>query len=68
MISFPIAERTVKERIGGVNFTMVVKGNTVVAIDPPGKNCPLYLRAKYRKNQTLTKNVNRFASEQAVEW
>ena len=42
IVSFPIATKTVKDRLGLADYTLTVKGNTVVAIDPPGKNCPLY--------------------------
>jgi len=51
MVSFPIGERTVKAKIGEVDYTLIVKGNTVVSVDPPGKLCPLYQRAHYRENQ-----------------
>jgi len=41
-VSFPIVERTIKERIGGVNYTLQIRGHNVVSIDPPGKLSPLY--------------------------
>ena len=52
-VTFPVWERTVKEMIGGVLYTLAIKGNTVVFIDPPGKNCPFYQRDHYRQNKTL---------------
>ena len=54
-IRFPIAERTVKETIGTLPYTLVVRGDTVVAIDPPGKTGPLYLRDHYRKGDASGK-------------
>lgn len=48
-IVFPISERTVEANIGGVSYTLVIKGNDVIAIDPPGKWHPFYQRAHYRK-------------------
>jgi hypothetical protein len=45
---FPISERTVKTTIAGVSYTLIIKGNDVVFIDPPGKFQPFYQRAHYR--------------------
>jgi hypothetical protein len=68
-IDFPIQERTIKERIGPETYSLVVKGNTVVSIDPPGKNVPLYAdRAKYRTADVRWKKVNRFVSEEEIRW
>lgn len=67
-VSFPIHERTVTEMIGCVLYTMVIKGNDVVFIDPPGKNHPLYQRAHYRENQTRWRRVNRFVTKEDVKW
>jgi len=66
-ITFPLEERTVKETIGGVAYTLVLKGSTVVSIDPPGKNGPLYLRAHYRE-QAAWRNVTRFMSQEHIVW
>jgi hypothetical protein len=68
-ITFPISERTVREKIGPVTYTLVIKGNTVVSIDPLGKNGPLYQdRAKYRKNETQWGKVTQFAPETEIPW
>ena len=67
-ITFPIHERTVTEMIGCVLYTMVIKGNDVVFIDPPGKNHPLYQRAHYRENQTRWRKVNRFVTKEDLKW
>ena len=67
-VSFPIWERTVKEVLGGVLYTLVIKGNEVVFIDPPGKHCPLYQRAHYRQNQVRWRKVERFSSDENIEW
>jgi hypothetical protein len=45
---FPTSERTVKATIGGVSYTLIIKGNDVVSIDPPGTWHPFYQRAHYR--------------------
>jgi hypothetical protein len=68
-LKFPIAERTVKERIGNQDYTLVIKGNTVISIDPPGKNGPLYQdRKKYRSAEVAWKQVDRFVPEQDIRW
>ena len=67
-ISFPIAERTLKETIGAVPYTLIIKGNTVVSIDPPGKLGALYQRAAYRGNEAPMRKVQRSVPEQTIPW
>jgi hypothetical protein len=68
VVKFPIEERTVKETIGGLPYTLIIKGNTVVAIDPPGRYGPLYQRAHYRENQARWREVNRFVPQESIVW
>ena len=68
-ISFPIPERRVREKIGPQTYTLVLKGNTVVSIDPPGRNGALYTdRAKYRGTTIGWNKVERFVPEQHLAW
>jgi hypothetical protein len=68
-VTFPIAEQTVKERIGPATYTLVVKGNTVVSIYPPGEIGPLYQdRQKYRKQEVQWRQVKRFVPEEEILW
>jgi len=67
-MTFPIGERTVKERIGGADYTLIIKGNTVICIEPPGKNCPLYQREHYRTNQVHWRKMKRFVSNECIYW
>lgn len=68
-VTFPIPERTVRERIGPVTYTLVLRGNTVVSIDPKGSNVPLYQdRNRYRSEQTAWKEVTRFVSSENILW
>ena len=48
-MNFPISERTVKTSIGDVSYTLIIKGNDVVSIDPPGQWHPFYQRTHYRE-------------------
>jgi hypothetical protein len=68
VVTFPISERTRKEKIGVSHYTLVLKGNTVVSIDPPGENGPLYQRAQYRANQARWRKVSRFVPEESLAW
>lgn len=68
-LKFPISERTVKERIGNQDYTLVIKGNTVISIDPPGKNGPLYQdRRKYQGSDVAWKTVDRFVPDLDIRW
>lgn len=66
-VRFPISERTTREVIGGVTYTLTLRGNTVITIDPPGNNGPLYERAYFREPVKWRK-VNRFVPDQAISW
>jgi DUF1680 family protein len=68
VVTFPIGERTVKEKLGDRVYTLVVKGNTVVSVDPPGKNGALYARANYRENQVRWRKARRFVPEEEIPW
>ena len=67
VVTFPISKRTVTERIGPEKYTLVLKGNTVVSIDPPGKNGPLYAdREHYSTDQVQWKKLSRFVSDEPI--
>ena len=67
-VRFPIAERTASERIGRVTYKLVLKGNTVVSMDPPGEYVPLYQdRAKYRK-EVRWRKAERFVPSEEILW
>jgi hypothetical protein len=68
-LTFPIAERTIQERIGAQTYRLVMRGNTVLSIDPPGKNGPLYQdRVKYRSGEVAWKQVSRFVPQHDILW
>jgi hypothetical protein len=68
ILCFRLATRTVKETIGTVPYTLEIKGNTVVGIDPPGKYGALYERANYRSSKVRWRKVQRFVPEQEIHW
>ncbi len=65
-ITFPIAERTVQETIGARPYSLVLKGNDVVAIDPAGTHCPYYNRERYRIGEVQWKASARFVSHETL--
>jgi hypothetical protein len=67
-LTFPIPTRTVQETLGTVRYTLEIKGNTVVSIDPPGKFGALYERANYKLPQAPFRKVQRFVPEEHLDW
>ena len=68
-LTFPIAERTVREKLAGVDYTLIIKGNSVVFIDPPSKYYPFYQRAHYRENRVRWVKRTRFVSSRpSLHW
>ena len=67
-LTFPIFERTDTVDIEKQRFTLVRKGNEVVAIDPPGWYYPLHQRPQYRENEPRLQKVSRFVSAETVNW
>lgn len=67
-VSFPIAERIAKLDIEKHQYMVIARGNDVVRIEPPGKHCPLYLREHYRQDSTRWRKMERFVSNEAIQW
>ncbi len=67
-MTFPIAERTNAVWIEKEGYALVRKGNEVVAIDPPGRLCPLYQRDHYRQDGTRWRKIERFVSSDRIYW
>lgn len=59
-LTFPISERTVHTTIGQVPYTLIIKGNDVISIDPSGEYYPYYQRDHYRNNQARLVTRDRF--------
>jgi hypothetical protein len=68
VMSFPIAERTEVVWVEKERYTLVRKGNDVVAIDPPGRYCPLYQREHYREDETRWRKIEQFVSSDHLHW
>ena len=68
VIRSPIGERAVMEKMGRVNYTLLVRGNTVVSIDPPGRICPLFQREYLRDSEPRWRKVQRFVADQQINY
>ena len=68
-VRFPIFERTVTEKINGTEFNMIIRGNDVVQMSPPGKYYPFYQRkGHYREDETRWVKRRRFVSSPLLHW
>jgi hypothetical protein len=67
-LAFPIEERDAVTFVERRRYALRLKGNEVVAIDPPGTIAPLYQRAHYRRNTTRWHKVRRFCCEKTIPW
>jgi hypothetical protein len=72
-VTFPISERTVyvdfSDRDYPFQYALVLKGNDVVSMDPPGTYRPLFQREHYRETMARWKAVTRvIADETALPW
>ena len=68
VIRCPIGERTVKEKMGRITYTLLVRGNTIVSIDPPGRFCPLFQREHLRTGEPRWRKVRRFAADKQIDY
>jgi hypothetical protein len=68
VLQCPISERTAQEKMGRVTYRLLVRGNTVVAIDPPGRLCPLFQREYLRDREVRWRKVQRFVAEKQINY
>jgi hypothetical protein len=69
VVRFPVFERTVSnQKIGNRTYTLAVKGNTVVSVNPAGEQCPMYARSQYRSNAAPRRSVRRFLASEEIAW
>jgi len=67
-LAFPISERIRQTDIEKRHYSLTIKGSEVVAIDPPGRFCPLYQRDHYRENSVRWRKATRFVSDKEIYW
>jgi DUF1680 family protein len=67
-LTFPIREITKNVAIEKRIYTVLLRGNTCVAIDPPGVNGPLFQRDHCREPETRWRKFTRFVSDKTPAW
>jgi len=67
VLGFPIGMKRIERDIGRAHYELTLKGNTVVAIDPPGSRIPLYRRQKYVKKTAPLRRVSRFIPDEPAD-
>lgn len=63
---FPISDRRETVWVEKTRYCLAIRGNQVVAVDPPGINAPLFER--FRDPELRYRQVTRFVSEEGFEW
>jgi hypothetical protein len=67
-VEFPIWEREVKAVMSRKDYTLVVRGDTVVAIEPEGVTGALYQRDHFRQGEPTWLEVTRFISDEILDY
>jgi hypothetical protein len=65
---FPITERSESALMSGKTYQLLLRGDTVVAVDPPGKLGALYQREHYRQSEPPWRDVMRFVSDEDIDY
>jgi hypothetical protein len=68
VMTYPMTGYMIKEQLGDGIYTLTLKGNTVIDINPPGRHCPLYQRAHYREERVRWRKIQRFVAEEGLRW
>ena len=66
-LTCPIKERSDSLRIMGKDYKVVVRGNEIVDVDPPGQRKPIFHRPEYRTDETQWHTVDRFISDETLD-
>jgi hypothetical protein len=67
VLEFLISEHAKTIRVVDKDYKVVVRGNTIVDIDPPGTHHPMFQRPHYRNDEAGRRTVDRFVSDRIVE-
>jgi hypothetical protein len=68
MLQFPVVERTLHRRIKSNEYTVVLRGFTVVELLPRPEVTPLFERSRCRQPQAPVKQVSRFVTDLRIAW
>jgi hypothetical protein len=67
-MQYPIREYAIRELLCDSIYALVVRGATVVDIDPRGRNCPIFLRDHYRNPITRWRTIRRYVPRRPIAW
>jgi len=67
-VDFPISNRSEIATMGTKRYTLDLRGDTVVRIDPPGGTGALYQREYFTAGQPRMKEVTRYVSDEALDY
>lgn len=67
-ISFPIYEKWEELVIEKHSYNVLIRGNEIVYINPPGTICPIFNREHYRSRETRWKRKTCFVSHEKDIW
>jgi hypothetical protein len=67
-LRYPIREHAIRELLCDSIYALIVRGTTVVDIDPRGRTCPIYLRDHYRNPVTRWRSIRRYVPKERIEW
>ena len=68
IVTFPLAQRRETVWIEKQRYSLLLKGNEVISIDPPGLTCPLFQRDHYLSSETRWRKVERFISNESFTY
>jgi len=67
-LTFSIAQHRETAWIEKQQYTLLMKGNDVITIDPPGQTCPLFRRDHYLTNTARWRTMERFVSDESIRY
>jgi hypothetical protein len=68
LLKFPISEMNALIYVEKRTYRIHLRGNTCIAIDPPGRNLPLFEREYLRSDLTRWRSIQRFVADQQIIW
>lgn len=67
-LKFPLSESKALIYVEKRTYRILLRGNTCIAIDPPGRNFPLFERQYLRSEQTRWHSIQRYVADQQIAW
>jgi len=68
VFTFELPQRTMKTKVGHIDTTITVRGNEVVAFDPPGKYYPFWCYKKVNQDKVPEVLRSYFIPDKKISW